>query len=61
VLDDLSRRDFTVNAMALEVTSPSPTLIDPHDGLADLNARILRLIPTPRPYASVLAGRSAAG
>ena len=47
VLDDLSRRDFTVNAMALEVTSPSPTLIDPHDGLADLNARILRTPLSP--------------
>ena len=26
---DLSRRDFTVNAMALELTSDSPTLVDP--------------------------------
>lgn len=39
---DLSRRDFTVNAMALEVTGGSPTLIDPFDGADDLVARRLR-------------------
>jgi len=47
VLDDLSRRDFTVNAMALEVTSPDPTLIDPYDGLADLHAGVLRTPLSP--------------
>ncbi len=39
---DLSRRDFTVNAMALELTTDSPTLIDPFDGVGDLLARVLR-------------------
>jgi poly(A) polymerase len=39
---DLSRRDFTVNAMALEVTAAEPTLIDPFDGVADLVAKVLR-------------------
>lgn len=39
---DLSRRDFTVNAMALDVTSTEPRLIDPHGGLADLAAGVLR-------------------
>ena len=39
---DLSRRDFTINAMALEVTSAEPRLIDPFDGAADLAARRLR-------------------
>ncbi len=39
---DLGRRDFTINAMALEVTSPEPTLIDPFDGAADLLAKRLR-------------------
>ncbi|MEZ5237699.1 MAG: hypothetical protein R2716_01645 [Microthrixaceae bacterium] len=39
---DLSRRDFTINALALEVTGDSPTLSDPFDGLADLMARRLR-------------------
>ncbi len=42
IVADLSRRDFTINAMALEVTSDTPTLIDPFDGLADLFARVLR-------------------
>ena len=37
---DLSRRDFTVNAMALRL--PDLELIDPFDGLADLGAARLR-------------------
>jgi len=37
---DLARRDFTVNAMALEV--PEPRLVDPFDGAADLVAGRLR-------------------
>ena len=40
---DLSRRDFTVNAMALSL--PQPALIDPFGGAADLVAKRLR---TPR-------------
>jgi poly(A) polymerase len=37
---DLSRRDFTVNAMALSF--PDLTLIDPFDGLGDLTSKRLR-------------------
>lgn len=37
---DLSRRDFTVNAIAL--TLPSLEAVDPYDGLVDLAARTLR-------------------
>ena len=37
---DLSRRDFTVNAMALAV--PEPELLDPFGGAADLAAGLLR-------------------
>ena len=44
---DLSRRDFTVNAMALEVTSPAPQLIDPFGGAADLIAKVLRTPLSP--------------
>ena len=40
--DDLSNRDFTVNALAYEVSSPD-RLIDPLGGLADLQARRLRV------------------
>ncbi len=39
---DLSRRDFTINSMALEVTSDDPTLVDPFEGVADLMSRTLR-------------------
>jgi poly(A) polymerase len=42
---DLSRRDFTVNAMALRVTGDpdqQPELIDPFGGVADLAAGALR-------------------
>jgi poly(A) polymerase len=38
--DDLARRDFTINAMALQL--PEPVLIDPHGGAADLAAHRLR-------------------
>jgi len=37
---DLSRRDFTVNAMALSL--PEPRLVDPFGGASDLAARVLR-------------------
>jgi poly(A) polymerase len=41
---DLSRRDFTVNAMALSLTADggTPELIDPFDGAIDLATRVLR-------------------
>lgn len=39
---DLSRRDFTINAMALELTSDAPKLVDPFNGTADLMSRTLR-------------------
>ncbi len=44
---DLSRRDFTVNAMALELTAESPELVDPFDGVADLMTRTLRTPLSP--------------
>lgn len=42
---DLSRRDFTVNAMALRL--PDPELIDPFGGAVDLAAKRLRTPLTP--------------
>lgn len=47
VTTDLSRRDFTINAMALELTAASPQLVDPHGGLDDLMARRLRTPLSP--------------
>ncbi|MEU8873799.1 CCA tRNA nucleotidyltransferase [Streptomyces javensis] len=43
--EDLVRRDFTVNAMA--VALPQKEFIDPHHGLEDLAARVLRTPGTP--------------
>lgn len=40
VVTDLSRRDFTVNAMAVKL--PEGDFLDPFGGLADLDARLLR-------------------
>ena len=45
---DLSRRDFTINAMALEITSESPTLVDPFGGAADLMTGVLRTPLSPQ-------------
>lgn len=39
---DLSRRDFTVNSMALELTTEKPEFIDPFNGLGDLAKKVLR-------------------
>jgi poly(A) polymerase len=44
LLDDLKRRDFAINAMAVSV--PDHVFFDPYGGLADLSARVLR---TPGP------------
>lgn len=43
--DDLSRRDFTVNAMALKLTRPGAgRLIDPFSGRRDLEQRKIRVL-----------------
>jgi poly(A) polymerase len=47
IADDLVRRDFTVNAMAVELTGDEPTFIDPHGGLAALAAGVLDTPATP--------------
>ena len=44
---DLSRRDFTINAMALELTSSTPNLVDPFGGVGDLATRTLRTPLSP--------------
>jgi poly(A) polymerase len=47
IADDLVRRDFTVNAMAVELTGDEPGFIDPHGGLAALAAGVLDTPATP--------------
>ena len=44
---DLSRRDFTINSMALELTSATPNLVDPFGGAVDLATRTLRTPLSP--------------
>ena len=44
---DLFRRDFTVNAMALELTTETPEFIDPHNGVTDLLKKVLRTPGSP--------------
>ena len=39
---DLSRRDFTINAMALELTTDEPTFIDLFNGVGDLANKVIK-------------------
>ena len=43
IAEDLARRDFTINAMALPL-SEDGELLDPHGGLGDLRAGVLRVL-----------------
>lgn len=45
IFDDLARRDFTVNAIASNPETGE--IIDPHDGIADLNSMTLRAVGDP--------------
>lgn len=44
---DLVRRDFTVNAMAVELTGPQRRFVDPHGGFAALAQGVLDTPDTP--------------
>ena len=41
--EDLGKRDFSVNAMAMTLTLPAH-VVDPHSGRADLDAGVLRVL-----------------
>jgi putative nucleotidyltransferase with HDIG domain len=45
ILDDLARRDFTINAIAYDLLADH--VADPHDGRKDLRAGIIRAIGNP--------------
>ena len=45
IKDDLARRDFTINAIAYDPLAEQ--LIDPFDGIRDLEARVLRAVGDP--------------
>lgn len=47
IVMDLSRRDFTINAMAIELTTDCPELVDPHNGTIDLLSRTLKTPLSP--------------
>jgi poly(A) polymerase len=49
IFEDLRRRDFTINAMAVRLPSHefADPFVDPHDGLADLARRIIRTPASP--------------
>lgn len=62
--DDLARRDFTVNAMALEIArAKTPRFLDPFDGAADLRRRLIRMLhprsPVDDPTRAIRAVRYA--
>jgi len=44
IYDDLNRRDFTINALALPICTDEAKIIDRHDGIGDLNKKIVRAI-----------------
>jgi poly(A) polymerase len=44
--DDLARRDFTINALAVNLGTTK--LVDKHGGLVDLNKKIIRCVGDPR-------------
>jgi tRNA nucleotidyltransferase/poly(A) polymerase len=49
IQQDLLRRDFTVNAMAIPAESclhPQPVCVDPCNGLSDLKQKIIRVVST---------------
>jgi tRNA nucleotidyltransferase (CCA-adding enzyme) len=42
--DDLARRDFSINALALPLAESEPRVLDPHGGVADLRAGLIRIL-----------------
>ncbi len=47
VEEDLARRDFTINALALTLDGNKPVLLDLYDGQKDINAKLIRAVGNP--------------
>ncbi len=45
--EDLGRRDFTINSIALHYAQSKPTIIDPFGGQEDIKAKIIRAVGHP--------------
>lgn len=45
--EDLKRRDFTVNAMAIDASKPDGEIIDPYKGRSDLEKKLIRAVGDP--------------
>lgn len=46
--EDLSRRDFTINAMAIRLTKGNIRIIDPFCGQEDLEYRLIKCVGSPK-------------
>ena len=44
IADDLARRDFSINALALPLFDPNPRVLDQHHGLQDLENGLVRVL-----------------
>lgn len=42
--DDLARRDFAINAMALPLNNVEAEIIDPYDGISDLKKSVIKVV-----------------
>ncbi|MBM7842733.1 CCA tRNA nucleotidyltransferase [Herpetosiphon giganteus] len=42
--DDLARRDFSINCLALQLVNQPTSVIDPHNGLVDLQHGLIRVL-----------------
>ena len=47
VEEDLARRDFTVNSLALKLKGPKREIVDPFGGKNDLKAKIIKAVGAP--------------
>jgi poly(A) polymerase/tRNA nucleotidyltransferase (CCA-adding enzyme) len=45
IFDDLKRRDFTINGIAYDIISKK--IVDPHNGISDIETKIIRAIGNP--------------